>query len=677
VIPVTDTLHGTRIVDPYRWLEDAEAPETEAFVRQQMAYTRSVLDALPGRDEIRRRLTELLSIGTLDAPQVAGGRCFHTRRDGLQNQPVLYVRDSVHGEDRPLLDVNAIAADGTIALDWWYPSPDGRLLAFGTSAGGSELSTLSVIETASGRLLPDVIGHTRASSVAWLPDESGFFYTRYPSPGSVPTGEETYHRHVFFHRLGTNPTSDPLIFGEGRDAQDWPGVALSEDGRWLLIVVSQGWARSELFLQDLAGAGGPTPVVTGQPFLYGGEPFRGELFIVTNENAPRFRLMKAPLDNPVWEAWQEIVPESDAVLMGIKVIGGALFAQYEENAHSRLKVFSLDGQPIREVDLPQPGTVAGLGGEWKAPDAFFMFNSYAVPPTVYRHHIDSGDTSIWRQVHAPIDTSAYQVRQVWFHSKDGTRLPMFVVGRSDLARDRPHPTLLTGYGGFNISRTPAFQRGLYLWLERGGLFAEANLRGGSEFGEDWHRAGMLANKQNVFDDFIAAAEYLIGNGYTETGRLAIQGGSNGGLLVGAALTQRPELFRAVVCAVPLLDMIRYHHFQLAKLWIAEYGCAADPEQFGWLARYSPYHHVRPGTPYPAVLLITAEHDTRVDPLHARKMTARLQAATIGEGPILLRVEPKAGHGVGKPITKLIEEGTDVWSFLIWQLGASRSGPDAP
>jgi len=668
--PIEETLHGRRIVDPYRGLEDASAPGTQAFLNAQEAYARTLLDRVPGRAGIQARLTELLAIGSLGVPQIAGRFIFHTRREGLQNQPVILVREGEHGADRPLVDLNPLRPDGTLALDWWFPSLDGELLAYGSSENGSEVSTLYVCRTRDGAVLPDRIERTRAASVAWKPDGSGFFYTRYPHPGEVPAGEEVYHRHVFEHQLGADPAQDRPVFGAGRAPQDWPSVALSEDGGWLLIEVSQGWSRSEILVQDLATGGAPVPVAVERDFLYRGEVFAGHLYLTTNEGAPRYQVFRIPLTQlgAGRAAWQPLIPESDAILQGTKVIAGHLVALYEQDASSRLRVFALDGTPRHEVQLPTLGTVFGLGGEWDSPTAFFGFHSYTVPPTLFCFDPQTGATSHWAQIAAPVDASPYSVEQHWCRSKDGTRVPLFLVARRGIQRDGRHPALLTGYGGFNVSRTPGFVRSLYFWLERGGIYADANLRGGGEYGEGWHRAGMLDQKQNTFDDFIAATEYLITEGYTSPERLAIQGGSNGGLLIGAAITQRPELFRAAVCAVPLLDMLRYHRFQIAKLWIPEYGSADDPAQFEWLAAYSPYHHVRDGVPYPAVLLLTGESDTRVDPMHARKMAARLQAASGSGHPILLRVERKAGHGAGKPITKQIEESTDIWAFVCEQLG---------
>jgi prolyl oligopeptidase len=678
VKPMAEILHGTKIIDDYRWLEDGNNPATQKWVEAEMRYTRAVLDPLSGREAIHKRLTELLSIGNVSAPQVAGRYYFYTRREGMQNQPVLYVREGIEGKDRVLLDANALAADGTIALDWFEPSENGKYLAYGTSPGGSEMSTLHIVETKTGTPLPDVIERTRAASIAWLHDNSGFYYTRYPKKGDVPDGQEMYNRQVFFHYLGDDADKDTLVFGEGRDAEDWPSVNLSNDGRWLVIGVEQGWTKSELYLMDVKNGTPPTRVSTGKNFLYSGSVYNGKLFITTNEDAPRYRVFVTDAGNYDRDSWKELIPQADAVLQGAAVLGGKLFAQYEQNASSQLKIFDLDGKKLSDVALPALGTVFGTGGKWNRDEVFYGFQSFTFAPAIYRYDLKDGSTSLWTKVDAPsIDPTAYEVQQEWFASKDGTRVPMFIVHKKGLAsglfkKDGHNPTLLTGYGGFNVSLTPSFSRTAYLWMEHGGVFAVANLRGGAEFGEDWHRAGMLDKKQNVFDDMIAAAEHLIAEKYTDKNHLAIQGGSNGGLLMGAMITQRPDLFRAVICQVPLLDMLHYQDFQIAKLWIPEYGSAENPEQFKWLYAYSPYHHVKTDVEYPAILFMTADTDTRVDPMHAKKMAALMQAEAKNgaslKRPILLRIESKAGHGAGKPVAKQIEEFTDVYSFLFWQLG---------
>jgi prolyl oligopeptidase len=673
VRPLEEDLHGTKVVDKYRWLEDGTSGETQKWVTEEMAYTRGVLDPLAGRDAIHKRLTDLLRIGDIGVPRIGGKYYFYTRRDGMQNQPVLYAREGVEGKDRVLVDVNLLAADGTVALDWFYPSEHGKYLVYGTSSSGSEMSTLHILETKTGNPLPDTIERTRAASIAWSLDNSGFYYTRYPKKGDVPEGQERYNRHVFYHELGTDPETDPPIFGEGRDPEDWPSVSLDNDGRMLLITESQGWTKTELFLMDLKKGTPPTRITTGKNFLYSGTVYNGRLYIVTNEDAPRFRMFMTEAGDYERDNWKEIIPQTGGVLKDASLWGGKIFAQYEQNATSQLKVFDLEGQNVIDLALPAIGSVFGSGGKWDHDEIFYGFESYTVAPSIYRYDLEKRSASLWARVDAPaIDPRAYEVEQEWYHSKDGTRVPMFVVHKKGLKQDGLNPTLLTGYGGFNISLTPEFDSDVYLWLEHGGVYAVANLRGGAEFGEDWHRAGMLDKKQNVFDDMIAAAEYLISAKYTDKDHLAIWGGSNGGLLMGAMITQRPELFRAVVCSVPLLDMLRYQDFQIAKLWVPEYGSAENAEQFKWLYAYSPYQHVKAGTEYPAVLFTTADNDSRVDPMHARKMTALMQASAKNGGsrtrPILLRIESKAGHGPGTPVGKRIEEYTDVYSFLFWQLG---------
>ena len=727
---VMDDYHGVKVCDPYRWLEDSSSPKTQRFVREENSYTHTVLEHVDGRKKLRERIEKLLTIGRVGAPRVGGNRYFYERRDGRQNQAVIYVREGANAadsqpshasarenvapvqpstsaqaasavlpsqtSDRALIDVNALSPDGTVALDWWYPSDDGRYVAFGTSPNGSELSTLQVVDVESGRLLAEKIERTRAASVAWLPDSSGFYYTRYPQPGDVPAGEEMYNRKVFFHRLSAahaDGRQDPLIFpaeGESLDPQHWPNVVLSPDGQWLLVEVSQGWTKSDLYLKDLSKKNDLSEksgfsrkndlsgknnnfvrISGGENFLYHGEILEGRLYVTTNEGAPRFRVFLVDCAQPQRPHWKEIIAESDAVIEGhATIIGRKLFVHYIRDASSQLKTFTLQGELAADVPMPALGSIFDLGGSWNSPTGFFGFISYAIPPTIYQVHAD-GTWKEWARVESGIDPRRYQVEQVWFNSKDGTRLPMFVVSRKDVARNGRNPTLLSGYGGFNVGRTPFFNRNvMLLLLEQGGIYADVQLRGGNEFGEEWHRGGMLEHKQNVFDDFIAAAEHLIAENYTDKNHLAIQGGSNGGLLMGAALTQRPDLFQAVVCQVPLLDMLRYQQFQIAKLWIPEYGTSDDPKQFAYLHAYSPYHRIKAGTVYPATLFMTAESDTRVDPMHAVKMAARLQAeaANPTERPILLRVDVKAGHGAGKPIAKLVDDAVDVWSFLFWQLG---------
>jgi prolyl oligopeptidase len=682
--PATETIHGVKVVDPYRWLENGDGEEVRWWTAQQNRLLRQTLDAVPSRKRLADRLWALYGIGAMDAPVPKGKgratRYFYTRREGQQNQPALYVRQGLRGVDRVLLDVNALAADGTLALDWWYPSEDGRLLAYGISASGSELSTLRVRDVDTGQDRPDVIPWTRACSLAWLPSGRGFYYTRYPAPGSVPAGQEEYQRHVFLHRLGTVASRDRRIFGEGLSTSAWTSVMLSPDGRWLGIEVADGAAKTELFLIDTRkrGAPSPIPVVTGRPALfYLVDMLDDRLYVVSNEDAPRYRLFQVDPRRPERENWKQIIAEGKDTLERVAAVGGKLAALYLKDASSRVRVFSRAGKLEREIKLPGLGTVTGLHGRHQARELFFGFTSFLTPTLVMRHDLGAGrgwrrgdlrSPVVWQKLASPIDPDAFSVEQVRYPSRDGTLIPMFLVARKGLVRDGRAPALLYGYGGFNVNLTPGFVAGIGPFVERGGVYAVANLRGGGEYGETWHSAGVLGNKQTVFDDFIAAAEFLIRERITSRDRLAITGRSNGGLLVAAVLTQRPDLFRAAICGVPLTDMVRYHRFRIARLWIPEYGSAEDPEQFKFLYAYSPYHHVRDGVAYPATLVFTAESDTRVDPLHARKFAARLQAAQSGPGPILLRMEGQAGHGAGKPLGKLIEQQADEMAFLFGQLG---------
>ncbi len=668
ISPVTDTYHGDAVVDPYRWLEDSDSAAVQAWTAEQNALTEQWLRAIPARESIRARLAELLAIGVLGCPLPVRGRLLYLRRDGLQNQPILYVRDSRDGSDRVAIDPNTLSPDGTTALDWYEPSPDGELLAYGLSTDGSEQSTLRILRLDDGAALRDEIPRTRAADVAWLPDGSGFYYTRYPGADEVPSGEEHYHRAVFLHRLGADPETDALVF-KPAEKEHWPGVSLSENGRWLIISVSRGFDRNDLYLQDLETPGPLIAVARDLPCIFDGQVVRDILYIRTNDGAPNYKLVATPARTPGRKGWRELVAErSEAVLSSVSVTAQRLVLDYLERASARLRLAQLDGSSVQDVPLPTLGSLFGLGSEPDGDDLFFGFSSYTVPPSVYHVDLPSGAVRLWQRVEAGLDPERYKVEQVSYRSKDGTEVSMFLVHPRNLVRDGSAPCYLTGYGGFNIPMTPGFARSLILWLERGGVLAVPNLRGGGEYGESWHQSGMLGNKQNTFDDFVAAAEWLIQQGYTRSERLAAAGGSNGGLLMGAVLTQRPDLFRAIVVQVPLLDMLRYHRFLIARLWIPEYGTAEDAEQYRWLRAYSPYHAVRAGTAYPAVLLATAESDTRVDPLHARKMVARLQAASTSGNPILLRLESRAGHGAGKPLSKVLDELTDTWTFVFHELG---------
>ena len=681
--------------DPYRWLEDGDAPAVARWTEAQNAATRKALDHLPGRAVLEERFGRLYSIGSLGAPVSrphppgkagktgkAGKerRYFYTRREGAQNQPVLYVRDGLHSADRVLVDVNRERADGTRALDWWFPSEDGRRVAYGTSDDGSEESLLRVRDVESGQDLGDQIPRTRACSLAWLPDGSGFYYTRYPKPGEVPPGEEPYHRSVFFHHLGDDPAHDHKIFGDGRDRTDWPSVDLSPNGRWLVISVAQGWTKSEVHLFDMhaEGAASATPrqsiaVAAGEDARFDVvEALDDRIYLLTTSGAPRGRIFAVDPRQPARAHWREIVPEGEDVLERAVYFHGGLAVGFLNDAAARLRTFDRNGGARREVPLPGLGALTALSGARDVAELFYGFTGLFAPTSIFEVQLGAAPKSVvWRALESPVDPAAFEVERVMVSSRDGTRLPLFLAHRKGLPRDGTHPALLTGYGGFDVNMLPAWTPSAIPFLESGGTYALAILRGGGEYGESWHRAGMLANKQNVFDDFIAAASWLVAERVTAADRLAISGGSNGGLLVGAALTQRPELFRAVICGVPLLDMLRYHLFRIAALWIPEYGSPDDPVAARWLAAYSPYQRVRDGVKYPAVFLHAAASDTRVDPMHARKMAARLQAATASGLPVLLEVESQAGHGAGKPLRKVIAQLVDEWSFLFAQLGMSN------
>jgi prolyl oligopeptidase len=668
---VVENIHGVKVHDPYRWLENGDSAEVKAWTSAQNRHLRALLDKVPGRGWLEGRLWQWHETGSLGAPHRKGRRLFYTRRTGKQNQPVLYVRDGNAGRDRALLDVNALAADGTAALDWWYPSENGALLAYGISTAGDENSTLRVRDVRSGRDLVDTIPHTRACSLAWLPSGHGFYYTRYPSPGSVPAGEEHYHRQVFLHRLGTDPATDARVFGEGLGDSAWTNVLLSPNGRWLGLEVSEGWSKSQLYLVDREKEGAPVVMVQGIDAIFNlVDMLDDRFYVVSNQGAPRYQLWEVDPRQPERAHWKLLVAESEDTLESAAAAKDAVVTLYLKDAASRVRVFSREGKLVRDVVLPSLGSVGGLYVRHDLSDVYLPFTSFLTPTKVLRHRVETGKTRVWQALTAPVDTRQFVVEQVRYPSNDGTQVPMFLVHKKALARDGNNPSLLYGYGGFNVSITPGFAASVGPFIERGGVYAVANLRGGGEYGEAWHREGMLGQKQNVFDDFAAAAEYLIREKITSPGRLAISGRSNGGLLVAVAITQRPELYKAAICGVPLTDMIRYPLLQIARLWIPEYGTAARADDFTWLYAYSPYHHVKDGTRYPATLIFSAESDTRVDPMHARKFAARLQHATSGTAPILLRMEGKAGHGAGKPMAKLIGQLTDEIAFLFAELGMS-------
>jgi len=665
-----ETIHGIAVHDPYRWLENAADSEVQKWTQQQNALTRQTLDAFAAeRAQLTTRLAELNAGGRTSSPVVRDDQYLYAKRTGDQNHAALYLRSgSLNADPTVALDPNTFSTDGTVALDWWHPAPDGKLILYGQSAGGSEKSTLYLHDAANNATLSLRIPNTRACTVAWEPGYRGFYYTRYPEPGSVPAGDENYYRRVYYHKLGTDWPADPLVFGEGRSKTEWPVVYASGDDRYVLLIAEQGWTRNDLFLAEM-GATEFKPVVTGRDALCEDADVLGDtLYLRTNLDAPRYRIVAVDVAHPEPENWRTIIPEGPNTIEQLRIVGGKLVLSTMEDASSRLAIHDTDGTLLKQIELPTLGTVAGLSGRQDGHELFFQFESFVYAPTVFRYDLTDDQLTVFDRSGVQFAWDDYVTEQVWFNSKDGTRVPMFVVHRRDFERNGQAPTILYAYGGFNISLTPYFQERRLPWLERGGIYAIANLRGGGEFGEDWHRAGMLGNKQHVFDDFIAAAEKLIADGYTSSAKLAIRGGSNGGLLIGAAVVQRPDLFKAANSAVPLLDMVRYQNFSIAKLWIPEYGDPADAEQFRWLYAYSPYHHVEKGVKYPAVLFTTADSDSRVDPMHARKMAAAMQAATASDNPVLLWVETQAGHGAGKPVSKRIDEDVDFLTFFMWQLG---------
>ena len=666
---VVDVWHGERVADPYRWLEGS-SDRIREWTDAQNARTRSALDAVPARSRFAPRLRELLSVGLLGTPQPFGKWIFHTRREGTQKQAVLYVREGIDGKDRALIDPNTMDEKGLVTLDWYYPSPDGSLVAYGLSHGGDEQSTLHVVSTRTTTDCGESIPFTQRSSVAWSGND-GFHYTVHPEPGTVPPGDEHYHRRVRFHRIGDEPDRDELVFGEGRPKEDILVVQSSPDGRWLLAQAFRGWVQSDVFLLDRRDASKRwRTVIAGEEGLTSGIVTNDALWLRTNIDAPNYTIVRAPLESPERANWKTVVPESEQSIELFDVSRESIAVVRLASATSRISLWSRDGRHQRDVELPGLGTVVGIAADSGGELITFTYESFTSPSAAYA--ITGDGTRLIVQLARPrgLDPDRITVEQTTYPSKDGTSVTMFLVHRRDIRPTGDVPTILSGYGGFNISRTPQYFPGVAAWVEAGGLFALPNLRGGGEYGERWHRDGMLERKQNVFDDFHAAAEALVAKGWTKAARLGISGGSNGGLLTGAALTQRPELFAAVFCAVPLLDMLRYQNFLIARFWIAEYGSAEDAKQYRWLRAYSPYHHVREGVRYPAVLFTTAEGDSRVDPMHARKMTALMQSITAEdpEAVVLLRVERDAGHGVGKPLDKQVEDLADQYAFFSWRLG---------
>ena len=655
-----ETIHGVPIADPYRWLEDQKSPETRAWIEAESAYTQKFLDELPGRKALRKRFAELLKIDTVSAPVACEGRYFFSKRLANQDLSVIYLRQGINGRDEVLVDPHPMSADHMVSVSIQDVTRDGKLLAYGVRKGGEDEVSIVFLDVDTRKALADHLPRARYMGLSLKDDKTGVYYSLHDKQGP----------RVFYHAMGTDLSKDVLLFGKGYGPEKIVSAQLSENGKHLLYTVFYGSAarKTEVYYQPADVGAKIVPIVNHIDARFFGQFIGDRLYLLTNWNAPNQRVLEAHLDDLDPNHWREVIPTGKAVLQGFSAVGGKLFADYLENVISRIKILDPEGKPLGDLELPGIGTISGVSGRWDNNEAFFSYTSFVVPPTIYRYNVADGARSIWSKMNVPIEADKYEVKQVWYPSKDGTKIPMFLVHGKGLKLDGANPTWLTAYGGFNISMTPTFSATAALWVESGGVFAMPNLRGGGEFGEDWHRAGMLEKKQNVFDDFIAAAEWLIAEHYTNPHKLAISGGSNGGLLVGAALTQRPDLYAAVVCSVPLLDMLRYQNFLVARFWVPEYGSAENAKQFKTLLAYSPYHNVKPGTKYPAVLFVSGDSDTRVAPLHARKMCALLQAETGSDKPVLLHYDMKTGHSAGKPINKQIDDQADIFSFVFKELG---------
>ncbi len=678
---VVDDYHGTRVPDPYRWLEDPDSPESRAWIEAENRLTAAYLAEIPARSTIRERLTKLWNYPKYGTPFRKGRRYFFFKNDGLQNQSVLYKQASLTADPETLLDPNLLSEDGTVALSTMAVSDDGRLLAYGTSASGSDWEEFRVRDVAQGRDLSDYLKWIKFSGASWTNDGAGFFYSRYPEPADKALTDVNRFQRLYYHRLGTDQAQDLLVY-ERPDQPDWGmNAEVTDDGRYAVMHVWLGTdRRNRVYYLDLKDA--KRPKVTGEvvrllddfdaSYAFVGND--GPVFyFLTDLEAPRKRVIAIDTRHPEPARWREIIPQGPDVLDGVQIIHDTFVANSMHDASSRLRLFARDGRFVKDLPLPTLGSIGGISGERKDDEMFYAFTSFLYPTTIFRYDFKSGVTSVFKAPAIDFDPSGYETKQVFYTSKDGTRVPMFITHKKGLHLDGSNPTYLYGYGGFNISLTPSFSVSMLVWLQMGGVYAVPNLRGGGEYGEEWHQAGMHDRKQNVFDDFIAAAEYLIAQGYTSPSKLAIAGASNGGLLVGAAITQRPELFGAALPAVGVMDMLRFHKFTIGWAWVTDYGSADSAAQFPYLYKYSPLHNIRAGTRYPATLVTTADHDDRVVPGHSFKFTAALQAAQAGPQPVLIEIETKAGHGAGKPTSKLIEEQADRMAFLVKNLGLEVGG----
>jgi prolyl oligopeptidase len=665
---VVDDYHGTLVKDPYRWMEDDNSPETKAWVAAENAVTQEFLKAIPQRDEIRDRLEKLWNYERISLPEKEGGKWFFTMNSGLQNQAVLHVADSLDGTPRVLLDPNTMSADGTVSLASFQPSEDGKLLAYATSGGGSDWQEIRLRDIATGKDLDDRLRWVKFSGISWAKDGSGFYYSRYDAPaeGAALTQKNEFQK-FYFHRIGRPQAEDELIY-QRKDHPQWGiGGGVTEDGAYLIFSISQGTdPKNRVFYKSLTKKN--APVVELLPDADADYGFLGNdgpvFYFKTDLDAPRHRVIAIDTTKPERENWREIIPPAADPLSSVSKVGGKFIATYMKDARSRVVRFDGDGKNPVEIALPGIGTVGGFDGREKDTRVFYGFTGFTDTGAIYQLDLVSGKSELWRKPSVGFDSSAFVTEQVFFKSKDGTRVPMFVVRRKDVPMDGSNRTLLYGYGGFQVSMLPGFSVQRAVWLERGGILAVVNLRGGGEYGTEWHDAGKGANKQNVFDDFISAAETLIEKKYTRPENLAIQGGSNGGLLVGACMTQRPELFGAALPSVGVMDMLRFQKFTIGWAWQAEYGSSDNKQDFPLLYRYSPYHALKKGTRYPATLVTTADHDDRVVPAHSFKFAARLQEYQAKDGPpVLIRVDTSAGHGAGTSLSKVIDRTADEWGFL--------------
>jgi len=678
VYPVTSTIdhidqyHGVEVADPYRWLEDPNSDETKAWIEAQNQVTFTYLKQIPICDRLKQRVTTLWNYEKYGIPFKKCDQYFYFKNDGLQNQSVLYTLPSLESEPRVLLDPNTLSQDGTIALTGLSISEDARLVAYALSASGSDWKEWKVRDVQTGEDLSDHLKWSKFSGASWTIDHQGFFYTRYDEPGAATQFEEVnLFPKIYYHRLGTPQSEDVLIY-ERPDHKDWllDGF-VTEDGRYLIIAVRQGSASENLlFYKDLTQPNSEVvELINTFEASYNFIDNDGTTFwLQTDLNAPRGRVVAIDLTSPEKSNWRELIPQAEETLEGVGLLNNQFVASYLKDAHTQIKILDLTGSIVREVALPGLGSAGGFSGKRYDTETFYSFTGFTTPTTIYRYDMTTGETTLFRQPKVDFNPTDYETKQVFYTSKDGTQVPMFITHRKGLELNGNNPTYLYAYGGFNISLTPSFSPSLLVWMELGGVYAVPNLRGGGEYGEAWHQAGMKLQKQNVFDDFIAAAEWLIANGYTSSQKLAIAGGSNGGLLVGACMTQRPDLFAAALPAVGVMDMLRFHKFTIGWAWCTEYGTPENPDEFKALYAYSPLHNLKPGTAYPATLVTTADHDDRVVPAHSFKFAAALQAAHAGDAPVLIRIETKAGHGAGKPTAKVIEEVSDRYAFLVKVLG---------